>query len=80
MGLYSVFFSPSTLPPPSLFSQRLATEAERFQMEHVWRDDSEVSERHEPDLISSLTVAILHTDQVVSRTPQEEQEGGTFYS
>lgn len=28
----------------SLFPQRLATDAEKFQMEHVWRDDSEVSE------------------------------------
>lgn len=28
----------------SLFPQRLATEAEKFQMEHVWRDDSEVSD------------------------------------
>lgn len=32
--------APSSL---SLFSQRLATEAEKFQLEHEWREDSEVS-------------------------------------
>lgn len=31
---------PSSL---SLCSQRLAAEAEKFQMEHDWREDSEVS-------------------------------------
>lgn len=50
--------------PLSLFSQRLAAEAEKFQMEHVWRDGSEVSE-----LISSLMPAALRTDQAVPRTP-----------
>lgn len=49
-------------------------------MEHEWRDDSEVSERREPELICSLTLAALHTDQVVPRTPQEEQGGGQCYS
>ena len=47
----------------SLFSQRLAAEAEKFQMEHEWRDDSEVSK-----LICSLTPAALRTDQAVPRT------------
>lgn len=53
----------------SIFSQKLAEEAEKLQKEHVWREDSEVSERLEPDLMCSLTLDALRTHQVLTWTP-----------
>lgn len=52
----------------SLFSQRLAAEAETLQVQHSWTYDTNVSEWLMSELMDSLMRAALQAAQVVPGT------------
>lgn len=55
-------------------------EAEKFQMEHTWIGDSEVSERLEPDGLRSLAPAALQHRSSGAENSIRGAGGGTCYS